>query len=104
MKSQLTFTPEVHNSSPGANYLSSRPPTTPDVTGRPQRSSKTTPPRAPACSPRYYPEGKVNTGASKQGQRDLKIASISKQLLSQGHQTAKQSSLADERQLPVDID
>jgi hypothetical protein len=51
---------------PGENYLPSRTPTPPDVTGRPKESSRTT---TTACSPRYHPEGEVNTGASKQGQR-----------------------------------
>ena len=59
-----------HNASPGANYLPSRTPTAPDVTGRPKRSSRTTTTRATACSPRYHPENEVSTGASKQGPRD----------------------------------
>uniref|UniRef100_A0A4W5NM05 Reverse transcriptase domain-containing protein n=1 Tax=Hucho hucho TaxID=62062 RepID=A0A4W5NM05_9TELE len=54
----------------GANYLPSRTPTPPDVTGRPKRSSRTTTTRATACSPRYHPEDKVSTGASKLGPRD----------------------------------
>ena len=54
----------------GANYLPSRTPTAPDVTGRPKRSSRTTTTRATACSPRYHPEGEVSTGASKLGPRD----------------------------------
>jgi hypothetical protein len=32
----------LHNSSPGANYLPSRTPAAPDVTGRPKGSSRTT--------------------------------------------------------------
>jgi hypothetical protein len=38
-----------------------------DVNGRPKRSSRTTTTRAIASSPRYHPEGKVSTGASKLG-------------------------------------
>uniref|UniRef100_A0AAZ3PC57 Sialin n=1 Tax=Oncorhynchus tshawytscha TaxID=74940 RepID=A0AAZ3PC57_ONCTS len=40
-----------------ANYLPSRTPSAPDVTGRLKRSSRTTTIRATACSPRYHPEG-----------------------------------------------
>ena len=58
------------NTSPGANYLPSRTPTAPDVTGSPIRSSRTTTTRATVCSPRYRPEGEVSTGASKLGPRD----------------------------------
>ena len=46
-----------------SNYLPSRTPTAPDVTGRPKGSSRTTTTRATACSPRYHPEGEVSTGA-----------------------------------------
>jgi hypothetical protein len=53
-----------------ANYLPSRAPSAPDVTGRPNRSSRTTTTRATACSPRYHPEGEASTGASKLGPRD----------------------------------
>ena len=60
----------LHNASPGANYLPSKTPTAPIVTGRPKRSSRTTTTRATACSPHYHPEGEVSTGASKQGPRD----------------------------------
>ena len=70
------------NASPGANYLPSRTPTPPDVTGRPKRSARTSTTRATACSPRYHPEGEGSTGASKQGPRG-----------SQGHQTVKQPPL-----------
>uniref|UniRef100_A0AAZ3PDL5 Uncharacterized protein n=1 Tax=Oncorhynchus tshawytscha TaxID=74940 RepID=A0AAZ3PDL5_ONCTS len=65
------------NTSPGANYLPSRTPTSPDVTGRPKRS-RTTTTRATACSPRYHPEGEVSTGASKLGPRDRSCFSISR--------------------------
>ena len=58
------------NASPGANYMPSRIPTAPDVTGRPKRSLKTTTTRATACSPHNHPESEVSTGASKLGQRD----------------------------------
>ncbi|CDQ76460.1 unnamed protein product [Oncorhynchus mykiss] len=46
----------LHNASQGENYLPSKTPTAPDVTGRPKRSSRTTTTRATACSPRYHPE------------------------------------------------
>ena len=59
----------LHNASPGANYPHSMTPTAPDITGRP-KSSRTTTTRAPACSPRYHPEGEISTGASKLGPRD----------------------------------
>ena len=59
----------LHNASPRANYLPSRTPTTPDVTGRPKRSSRTTTTRATACLPNFHPEGEVSTGTSKLGQR-----------------------------------
>ena len=75
----------LHSALLGANYLPSRTPTAPDVTGRPKRLSSTTTTRATACSPRYHPKGKVSTGASKLGPRDLKT--------SQGHQTVKKPSL-----------
>ena len=55
------------NASPGANYLASRTPTAPDVTGSPKRSSRTSTTRATACSPHYHPIGEVSTGASKLG-------------------------------------
>ena len=55
----------LHNASPGANYLPSRTPTAPDVTGRPKRSLRTTITRATGCSLRYHPEGEVSTGVSK---------------------------------------
>ncbi|XP_052373436.1 uncharacterized protein LOC118382859 isoform X6 [Oncorhynchus keta] len=45
------------NASPGANYLPSRTPTPPDVTGRPKISPRTTATRNTVCSPRYHPEG-----------------------------------------------
>ncbi|XP_070998483.1 uncharacterized protein [Oncorhynchus clarkii lewisi] len=45
------------NASPGANYLPSRTPTPPDVTGRPKISPRTTATRDTVCSPRYHPEG-----------------------------------------------
>jgi hypothetical protein len=57
---------------PGANYLPSRTPTPPNVTGRPKRSSRTPTTQATACSPRYHAEGEVSTGASKLGPRDLR--------------------------------
>uniref|UniRef100_A0AAZ3P044 MARVEL domain-containing protein n=1 Tax=Oncorhynchus tshawytscha TaxID=74940 RepID=A0AAZ3P044_ONCTS len=41
----------------GANYLPSRTPTAPNVTGTPKRSSRTTITRATACSPRCHLEG-----------------------------------------------
>ena len=63
--------------------LPSRTPTRPDVTGRQKRSSRTITTRATACSPHFHPEGEVSTGASKLGQ-----------LLYQGHQIAKQPSIA----------
>ena len=69
----------LHNALPGANYLPSRTPTAPDVTGRPKRFSRTTTTRATACSRRYHPEGEVSTGASKLRPRDWKTASIFKQ-------------------------
>ena len=50
--------------SPGANYLPSRTPTAPNITGSPKRSSRTTTTQATACSLRYHPEGEVSTGAS----------------------------------------
>jgi hypothetical protein len=56
-----------------------------DVTGRPKRSAT----RATACSPHYHPEGEVSTGARQSWDRETE-----KQLLSQGHQTVKQPSLA----------
>ena len=59
----------LHNASPGANYLPSRTPTAPDVTGRSKRSSRTTTTQATACSPRYHPEGEGSTGPSKLGPR-----------------------------------
>jgi hypothetical protein len=68
----------LHNASPRANYLPSRTPTAPDVTGRPKISSRTTTTRVTACSPRHHPEGEVSTGASKLGPRDRKTASISR--------------------------
>ena len=55
----------LHNASPGANYLLSRTPTAAAVAGGLKRS------RATACSPCYYPEGEVSTGASKLGLRNL---------------------------------
>ena len=58
---------QLHNASPGANYVPSRTPTAPDVTGRPKKSSTT---RTTAFSHHYHPEGEVSTGASKQGPRD----------------------------------
>jgi hypothetical protein len=61
-----------------ANYLPSRTPTAPNVTGRPKISSRTTTTRATACSPRYHPECEVSTGASKLGPRGWKTASISR--------------------------
>ena len=67
----------------GGNYLPSRTPTAPDVTGRPKRSSRTSTTRATACSPRYHPEGEVSTGAQSWDRE------TEKQLLSQGHQTVK---------------
>jgi hypothetical protein len=51
----------------GANYLLSRTPTAPNVTGMPKISSRPTTTRATACSP---PEGEVSTGASKLRPRD----------------------------------
>ena len=68
----------LHNTSPEENYLLSRTPTAPDLTGRPKRSSRTTTTRATACSPRYHPEGEVSTGASKLGPRDRSCFSISR--------------------------
>uniref|UniRef100_A0AAZ3SE09 Solute carrier family 35 member F1 n=1 Tax=Oncorhynchus tshawytscha TaxID=74940 RepID=A0AAZ3SE09_ONCTS len=48
----------LHNASPGANFLPSRTPTAPDVTGRQKRSSRTAiTTRATPCSPRFHPEG-----------------------------------------------
>ena len=59
------------------NHLCSTPPirpfwtpTAPDVTGRQNRSSRTTTTQATACSPHYHPEGEVSTGLSKLGPRD----------------------------------
>jgi hypothetical protein len=60
----------LHNASLGVNYVPSRTPTAPDITGRPKRSSRVTATRATACSPHYHPEGEVSTGASKLGPRD----------------------------------
>ena len=60
----------LHNASLVANYLPSRTPRAPDVTGRPKRYSRTTTTRATARSPRYHPKGEVSTGASKLGPRD----------------------------------
>jgi hypothetical protein len=65
------------NASPGANYLPSKTPTAPNVTGRSKRSSRTSTTRATACSLRYQPEGEVSAGATKLGPRDWKIVSIS---------------------------
>ncbi|XP_064856918.1 trichohyalin-like [Oncorhynchus nerka] len=44
------------NASPGTNYLPSRTPTPPDVTGRPKISPRTTATRDTVCSPRYHPD------------------------------------------------
>ena len=66
------------NTSLGAHCLPYRPPTAPDVTWRPKRSSRTSTIRATTCSPRYHPDGKVSTGASKLGPREWKTASISR--------------------------
>ena len=81
----------LHNAPPGTNYLPSRTATAPDVIGKPKRSLRTPSTRATACSPRYHPEDKVNTGASKVHQSWDR--ETEKQLLSQGHQTVKQPSL-----------
>jgi hypothetical protein len=74
----------------GGNYLPSKTPTAPDVTGRPKRSSRTTTTRATACSARCHPEGEVSTGASKLGQTRLKNSIYLKaiRLLNSHHKVA----------------
>ena len=71
----------LHNASLGANYLPSRTPTAPTVTGRPKRPSRTIITRATAFSPHYHPEGKVSTGASKLGNQTVKQPSLTQRLL-----------------------
>ena len=53
------------NASQGANYMPSRTPTAPDVTGRPKKIIKDNNLRSHCLFTPYNPEGKVSRGASK---------------------------------------
>jgi hypothetical protein len=64
--------PGMATAPPTTAGLAFRTPTVPNVTGSPKRPSRTTTTRATACSPLYYPECEVSTGASKLGPERLK--------------------------------
>ena len=77
----------MHNVLPGANYLPSRTPTPPDVTGRHKDHQGQQPPESLPVHPAIIQKAKsVQVHQSRDRETE-------KQLLSQGHQTVKQPPL-----------